>query len=226
MKLQEAPKQQKTQSQFLGYSYDAPSQNLHQRPPSSNDLVSSAASPTAIYTYNAIPQNSQSDQQQNTNSFPCNRIPWLPMFPSDNESNRLRAKLQGNHPMNLQSEPVYQNREEIDRPQSTQILNAHTYLPPRNQRPLRRPSIAIINQINSLPLQSTSQPFRNESEAETIYQTPHRTTSPVETTPYLPPISIPNLSFTPIPPLYGPKPFLANTIPGSHFVFHSSGLNI
>lgn len=214
MKSQEAPKQQNTQSQFIGYNYNVPSQK--QRAPSLNDLVSSAASPTAVYTYNAIPHNAQ----QNTNLFPCNKIPWLPIFPSENELNMLRAKLQAKPPIQFQSVPGYQNIQQIDRPQQTQTLNAHTYLPPRNQRPLRQPTIATLNQINSLPIQSTSQPFRSVATVETFYQTPQRIVLPVQTTQHsLIPIPIPNLSITPIPPLYEPKPFSANTIPGLNLDF-------
>lgn len=74
LKLQEPPKPQPT-----GYNYDPPTLKLQQKPLSLNDLVSSAASPTAFYTYNPLPINPFSQQQQAGDSFPCNRVPWMPV---------------------------------------------------------------------------------------------------------------------------------------------------
>ncbi|XP_055302891.1 uncharacterized protein LOC129568692 [Sitodiplosis mosellana] len=220
LKLQEPPKPQPT-----GYNYDPPPLKLQQKPLSLNDLVSSAASPTAVYTYNALP-NSFSQQQQATDLFPCNRIPWMPMFPNPNELNLLRAKLQAKSPNYLQSVPGYQNIQPIARPtpdKFTQHLNAHTYLPPR-QRPLRHPTqvatpnqINSINSINSLPLQSTAQPFRAPpSTVSSTYLPAQRVLQPIETTKQnLVPVPVPNLSATPVPPLYDPKPFTANDAQGN-----------
>lgn len=219
LKLQELSKPQPT-----GYTYNPPSLKLQHKPLSLNDLVSSAASPTAVYTFNALPNNPFS-QQQASDSFPCNKIPWLPMFPSVNELNLLRAKLQAKNPNYLSSLPGYQNIQPISRPtyperEITQQLNAHTYLPPR-QRPLRQPTqvatpnqINSINSINSLPLPSTAQPFRAPPPTvSSAYLPAQRIVPPIETLKQnLVPVSVP--SPTPIPPLYDPKPFTANDAQG------------
>lgn len=219
LKLQNPPKPQPT-----GYNYDRPPVKFQQRPASFNDLVSSAASPTAVYAapFNVLPNRPFSQQQQTSDTFPCNKIPWLPIFPSAEELNLLRAKLQAKNPLNLHSGPAYQNIQPISRPQPEkfiQQLNAHTYLPPR-QRPLRQPSHLAtpnqINSINSLPLQSTAHPFKAPpSTISSQYLPSQKVVLPVETTQHnLVPIPVPNLSITPIPPLYDPKPFSINDAQG------------
>lgn len=216
LKLQEPPKPQST-----GYNYDPPPLKLQHKPLSLNDLVSSAASPTAVYTYNALPNNPFSQQQQASD---CRQIPWIPVFPSPNELSLLRAKLQAKNPNYLQSIPGYQNIQPIARPtpeKFTQHLNAHTYLPPR-QRPLRHPTqvatpnqINSINSINSLPVQSTAQPFRAPPPTVSSTYLPARIVQPIETTKQnLVPVPAPNLSGTPVPPIYDPKPFTANDAQG------------
>lgn len=212
VKLQEPNRPQ----QPTGYNYDPPPVKLQQKPVSLNDLVSSAASPTAFYAYNPLPIN-QFNQAQTSDSFPCNKIPWLPMFPSAHELNMLRQKLQAKNPTYLQSVPGYQNIQPISKPppeKFVQHLNAHTYLPPR-QRPLRQPSpsqVATpnqINSINSLPLQSTAQPFKSPTPTLSTGYLPIQTTQQT----YIP-VPVPNLSATPIPPLYDPKPFSLNDAQG------------
>lgn len=207
VKLQEPTKQ----PPFSGYNYDPPPVKLQQRPLSLNDLVSSAASPTAVY---GLPPINPYSQAQQSDSFPCNKIPWLPMFPTSQELNMLRAKLQAQNPAYLHSPAGYQNIQPIARPtpeKFTQQLNAHTYLPPR-QRPLRQPSQSQIQTINSLPLQGTAQPFKAPSSTiSTAYLPSQKIVLPVETTQHnLVPIPLPNLSLTPVPPLYDPKPFTLN----------------
>lgn len=218
-KLQEPPKPQPT-----GYNYEPPLKLQH-KPNNLNDLVSSAASPTAVYTFNAIPNNQFSQLQVNENSYPCNKIPWLPIFPNANELNLLRAKLQGKNTHILQSSPGYQNIQTIARPtpeRFTQHLNAHTYLPPR-QRPLRQPTQVAtpnqINSINSLPLQSTAQPFRAQPPptVSSTYLPAQKIAPPIQSTGQHF-ASVPNLSTTPIPPSYDAKPFTANDAQGlCHF---------
>lgn len=179
---------------------------------SSNDLVSSAASPTAVYSFNAVPSFSSG---QSADTFPCNQVPWLPIFPNAEELNMLRAKLLAKNPNQYQASGGYKNIQTIARPtpeKVSQQLNAHTYLPPR-QRPLRQPSYSTLNQINSLPIQSTAQPFRVTSPTSSTgyQQTSQKLVLPIETTQHsLVPIPIPNLSVTPIPPLYDPKPFTSS----------------
>lgn len=218
VKLQEPSKQ----PQLGGYNYPAPANplKLQQRPLNFNDLVSSAASPTAVY---GLPPINQFSQAQTSDSFPCNKIPWLPMFPNPQEMDMLRAKLQAKNPSYLYPQlNGYQNIQPIARPQPekfTQQLNAHTYLPPR-QRPLRQPSqsqINSINSLNSLPLQGTPQPFKSPpSTISSAYLPSQNVLLPVETTQHhLVPIPVPNLSITPIPPLYDPKPFTANDAQGT-----------
>lgn len=184
-------------------------------------MVSSAASPTAVYTFNAVPQ---FNQGQGSDTFPCNKVPWLPIFPNADELNLLRAKLQARNPTQFQGSSNYKNIQPIARPtpeKYTQQLNAHTYLPPR-QRPLRQPSFSTLNQINSLPIQSTAQPFRLSPTASTNYQTSQRVVLPIETTQHnLVPIPVPNLSITPIPPLYDPKPFTLNNAQSKFFILKS-----
>lgn len=205
------------QAQSGGYHYPKP-QKIQRRPETLNDLVSSAASPT-IYTAYGSPF---SQQQQQVDTFPCNKIPWLPIFPNADELNMLRAKLQAKNPTYPQQLPGYQNIQQIHRPPPeklltfpTPTLNAHTYLPPtRNQRPLRQPSIATLNHINSLPAQHLGQPFKisTAATATPVYQQPQKVVLPVETTQHnLVPIPVPNLSITPVPPLYDPKPFSVET---------------
>lgn len=221
-KLQEQPKPVQSNG------YLPPPLKLQQRPGSINDLVSSAASPTAVYAYNFIPPN-QFSQAQSSDIFPCNKIPWLPMIPSADELNLLRARLQARIPGLSQSQPGYQNIQQIARPtpeKFTQQLNAHTYLPPRNQRPLRQPSVATPNQINSinaLPLASTAQPFKVPSPtAASSYLPPQKVQLPIETTQHsIVPIPVPNLSVTPVPPLYDPKPFSLSDVQGSYYHFVS-----
>lgn len=218
VKLQDPPKPQPT-----GYSYNPPPVKFQQRPASLNDLVSSAASPTVVYApYNVLPNNqfSQQQQQQNSDSFPCNRIPWMPMFPSAEELSMLRAKLQARQPIYLHSGPGYQNIQPIARPQPEKIaqqFNAHTYSPLR-PRPLRQPShLATPNQINSLPLQSTATPFRAPPPTlgSSYLPSSQKIVLPIETTPHsLVPIPVPNLSITPVPPLHDPKPFTVNDAQG------------
>lgn len=201
-------------SKFNGYNYDPPPVKLQLRPPSLNDLVSSAAAPTVFTSYGA-PANGALSQQQNIETFPCNKVPWLPIFPSETELNMLRAKLQARNPVPVPSpsSPSSQNIEQFTRAQATQVYNAHTYLPPRNQRPLRQPSIASLNSLNTLPVQSTTIPFRSSPTYTTNYFPPQRYSLPLETTQHnLVPIPVPNLSVTPIPPLYEPKPF--SPLPG------------
>lgn len=221
-KLQEPSKQ----PPFTGYNYDIPPNPLKlQRPLSFNDLVSSAASPTAVYGLPPIPG---FNQAQTSDSFPCNKIPWMPMFPSAQEYELLRAKLQAKNPNYLQSLTGYQYIQPIARPQpekfqqqpqqqpqQQQQLNAHTYLPPR-QRPLRQPSINQINSINSLPLQSTAQPFKAPSPTiSSEYLPAQKIVLPVETTQHnLVPLQVQSLSITPVPPLYDPKPFTFNDAKG------------
>lgn len=173
-----------------------------------NDLVSSAASPTAIYTFNAVPQ---FNQGQSSDTFPCNKVPWLPIFPSADELNLLRARLQAKNPAQFQVSSGYNNIQPIARPSSekfSQQLNAHTYL----QRPLRQPSLSTLNQINSLPVQNNAQPFRLTAQPTSAgFQPSQKVVLPVETTQHnLIPIPLPNLSITPIPPLFDPKPFTLN----------------
>lgn len=217
IKLQEPQKPQPT-----GYTYNPPPVKFQQKPLSLNDLVSSAASPTAFYSFNPLPNN-QFSQAQTSDSYPCNKIPWLPMFPNAEELNLIRAKLQAKNPNFLQAVPGYQNIQPISRPQPekfTQHLNAHTYLPPR-QRPLRQPSpsqVATpnqINSINSLPLHGTAQPFKAPPSTQSTYLPSQRIVLPIETTQHaLVPIPVPNLSATPVPPLYDPKPFTLNDAQG------------
>lgn len=209
VKLQEPSKQ----PPFTGYNYDPPPLKL-QRPLSLNDLVSSAASPTAVYGLPPIPG---FNQAQTSDTFPCNKVPWLPIFPNAAELELLRSKLQVKNPNYLQSLTGYQNIQPIVRPQpekfqqQQQQLNAHTYLPPR-QRPLRQPSINQIASINSLPLQSTAQPFKAPTSE---YLPPQKIQLPVETTQHnLVPLQVQSLSITPVPPLYDPKPFTLNDAKG------------
>ncbi|XP_031619135.1 uncharacterized protein LOC116338172 [Contarinia nasturtii] len=217
VKLQEPPKPQPT-----GYTYPNPVK-FQQKPGSLNDLVSSAASPTAVYSFNGYPfsqrQQQQQQQPQPSDSFPCNKIPWLPIFPDANELNLLRARLQAKNPNFLQSVPGYANIQPIARPTPEKFLNAHTYLPPR-QRPLRHPSqvatpnqINSINTINSLPLPSTAQPFRAPppTMSSTYLQYAQNNVQPIQTTPQsFYSSSVPNYSVTQAPPLYEPKPFTIN----------------
>lgn len=147
------------------------------------------------------------------------------MVPSQNELNLMRAKLQAKNPNYLQSVPGYQNIQPIARPtpeKFIQHLNAHTYTPPK-QRPLRQPTqvatpnqINSINSINSLPLQSTAQPFRAPPPTvSSTYLPAQRVVQPIETIKQnLVPVSVPNLSATPVPPLYDPKPFTINDAQG------------
>lgn len=211
VKLQDPSKQ----PPFAGYNYDPPPIKL-QRPLSLNDLASSAASPTAVYGLPPIPGFNQA--QTAGDSFPCNKVPWLPIFPSPQEMELLRQKLQAKNPNYLQSLTGYQNIQPIARPQperfqqqqqQQQQLNAHTYLPPR-QRPLRQPSINQIASINSLPLQSTAQPFKAPPPTiSSEYLPSQKIVLPVETTQHN------LLSITPIPPLYDPKPFTLNDAKGN-----------
>lgn len=215
---------------FAGYNYDPPPIKL-QRPLSLNDLASSAASPTAVYGLPPIPGFNQA--QINGDPFPCNKVPWMPVFPNPQEMELLRQKLQAKNPGFLQSLTGYQNIQPIARPQPERLqqypqqqyqqqqqqqqqLNAHTYLPPR-QRPLRQPSINQIASINSLPLQSTSQPFK--APASTIsseYLPSQKVVLPVETTQHnLVPLQVQSLSITPIPPLYNPQPFTSKDAKGN-----------
>lgn len=171
--------------------------------------MSSAASPTAVYTNAvAIPQ---FNQGQSSDTFPCNKVPWLPIFPSAEELNLLRARLQAKNPSQFQASSGYNNIQPIARPSLdgfSQQLNAHTYL----QRPLRQPSFSTLNHINALPVQNIAQPFRLTAQpAATGYQPLQNVVLPVETTQHsLIPIPLPNLSITPIPPLFDPKPFALN----------------
>lgn len=167
--------------------------------------MSSAASPTAVYTFNAMPQ---FNQGQSSDTFPCNKVPWLPIFPSADELNSLRARLQAKSPAQLQALFGYNSIQPIARPSSekfSQHLNAHTYL----QRPLRQPSLSTLNQINSLPVQNIAQPFRLTAQPTTAgYLSSQKVVSPLETTQHsLIPIPLPSSSITPIPPLFDPKPF-------------------
>lgn len=225
LKLQEAPKQ----TQFSGYNYDPPSQKL-KRPISFNDLASSAASPTAaVYGLPPLPGFNQA--QTAGDGFPCNKIPWLPIFPNAQELELLR-KLQANNPNYFQPSNGYQNVQSIARPQAEkfqqqqQQLNAHTYLPPR-QRPLRQPSINQIASINSLPLQSTATPFKSPPPTlSTEYLPAQKIVLPVETTQHnLTPVQVQSVSITPVPPLYDPRPFTANDAKGKLHVHSHKNRN-
>lgn len=225
LKLQDPSKP----SPFAGYNYDPPPIKL-QRPLSLNDLASSAASPTAVYGLPPLPGFNQA--QTDGSTFPCNKVPWLPIFPNPQEMEMLRQKFQVKNPTYLQPLPGYQNIQPIARPQPDRLqqyqqqlqqqqqqqqLNAHTYLPPR-QRPLRQPSINQIASINSLPLQSTSQPFKAPTATlSSEYLPSQKFVLPVETTQHnLVPLQVQSLSITPVPPLYDPKPFTLNDAKGNN----------
>lgn len=199
----DSPIKQQLSPQVTGYHYEDP-QKLQKRPAPLNDLMSSAASPTAVYAYNGIPSTQYGQPQ--TFGNPCNKIPWLPMFPNIDELNLIRARLQAKNPASLQV--GYQNIQPIARPpEKFSLPNTNSYLPPKNQRPFRQPAISseALQQINALPVQSTAQPFRSTLNPD--YQTP-QLTLPIQTTQHqLIPIPLPNLSITPIPPLYDSKPF-------------------
>lgn len=179
------------QMQFTGYHYDNPLKL--QKPAKLNDLVSSAASPTAVYSY-ALPPRPFSQAQQQANDFahPCNKVPWLPMFPSLEELDMLRARQQA------KQNAGYQNIQSIARPAKFSLPNSNGYLPPASpspsSRPLRQPSISSLTQtFNELPGRSTPQPFRSSTNAE--YQTPSS-------------VSVPDSSVTNlILPVFNAKPF-------------------
>lgn len=183
------------QTQFTGYHYGAPFKQ--QKPAKLNDLVSSAASPTAVYSY-ALPPRPFS-QAQSTDNFahPCNKVPWLPMFPSLEELELLRARLQAKQNAAFNAgNGGYQNIQSIVRqPETFSLPNSNAYLPPTSptpsSRPLRQPSITSLTQhFNELPGRSTPQPFR--SSTNDLYQTPIAVSD-----------SISNL----IPPVHEAKPF-------------------
>lgn len=185
------------QTQFTGYHYDNPLKL--QKPVKLNDLVSSAASPTAVYSYALPPRPFSQAQAQASDSFahPCNKVPWLPMFPSLEELDLLRARLQAKQNAGAGVGGGYQNIQTIARqPEKFTLPNSNGYLPPASpspsSRPLRQPSISSLTQtFNELPGRSTPQPFRSTNAD---YQTPSS-------------ISVPSLSVTQIPPVYNAKPF-------------------
>lgn len=186
------------QTQFTGYHYDNPLK--FQRPAKLNDLVSSAASPTAVYSYALPPRPFSQAQAQATDNFahPCNKVPWLPMFPSLEELDMLRARLQAKqNAAAVAANGGYQNIQTIARqPEKFSLPNSNGYLPPASptpsSRPLRQPSISSLTQtFNELPGRSTPQPFRSTNAD---YQTPSS-------------ISVPTLSVTQIPPVYNARPF-------------------
>lgn len=196
------------QTQFTGYHYDSPLKL--QKPAKLNDLVSSAASPTAVYSYAVPPRPFSQAQSQATDNFahPCNTVPWLPMFPSYEELELLRARLQAKQNAGSAS-GTYQNIQPIRQPEKFSLPNANGYLPPVSPsgRPLRQPSITSLTQtFNELPGRSTPQPFRS-TNAE--YPSP----------------SVPSLSVTQIPPVYNARPFsqpaqtYGSTIPDTENVY-------
>lgn len=203
------------QTQFTGYHYDHPLKL--QKPAKLNDLVSSAASPTAVYSYALPPRPFSQAQVQATDSFghPCNQVPWLPMFPSREELDLMRARLQAKQNAAFIAGSGYQNIQPIGRqPEKFSLPNSNGYLPPvspsPSSRPLRQPSISSLTQtFNELPGRSTPQPFRSTNAN---YETPSS-------------ISVPSLSATQTPPVYNAKPFsqpalsYGNSIPDAENIY-------
>lgn len=193
--------------QFTGYRYDNPLKL--QKPAKLNDLVSSAASPTAVYSYAFPPRPFSQAQSQVNNDLthPCNKVPWLPMFPSARELDFLRARYQVNQ--NAAFTAGTQNIQPIGRqPEKFSVPNPISYSPPNpigysapnsnsysapllpspSSRPLRQPSIPAFNE---LPGRSTPRPFRSSNPD---YRIASSTSSPI-------------FSATQLPAAYSAKPF-------------------
>lgn len=174
-----------------GYIYNNPTKQQKQmRPPIFNDLVSSAASPTALYSY-PVPARPFSLPQAEAN--PCNKVPWLPMFPNVETLQLLRSRAELKPNQVIKGSYV----QSIARPEKNLVLsNSSIYMPARFHRQFLMSPINTLTQLTDLPGRSTPQPFRTSSSMGS--------TTSVHT--------IPSLSVTQEPPIHEAKPFTIQSL--------------
>ncbi|KAJ6640360.1 hypothetical protein Bhyg_13110 [Pseudolycoriella hygida] len=159
-------------------------------------------------------------QKQKGGCNPCNKVPWMPMFGGQQQVTSIGIKKQSLsstqykqpqfHHLQYQQPPPFQytnakvqsfnfHRKNPQHVSNLQHLTLPTYTPPL--------------------LHSTTHSVQANSITSPEYQPP-RTLLPIQQTQHhLIPIPLPNLSVTPIPPLYDAKPF-------SHNILHSNGVSI
>lgn len=136
------------------------------------------------------------DGRPQKNCNPCNKVPWVPMFQTPQENYPIENS------ENFQSQKL-RTVDEVENFQQPQ----NSYMPQNNQqRPFydfRQP--LVTTQDSYLPHQGQiSTIIGNGDYAIPPYRLP------LQNDRFLAPIPIPNLSATPIPPLYDAVPFLSN----------------
>lgn len=156
---------------------------------SSDDVASEKADNGYVYKYSSSKQAPGNKLVCN----PCNKVPWIPMFHTYSSVPSIPA---------LPSVPVNDSTDT----QSNVVINVHSNHLPENTtpRPAYRPPTYH-------PIKYTfSPPYGNKGVTSPEYLPPSQQL-PIqnENRPYAP-IPLPNLSKTPIPPLYDAKSFYYN----------------
>lgn len=160
----------------------------------------------------------QAKQKQKSGCNPCNKVPWTPMFGGQQQQQTISVK--GNSQKQAPSSTQYKQLQ----PQYNQPAQIH-YLQYQQPPPFQytNPKVQSFNFFRNNPHQAaqhitlpTYTPPLIHSTPHTLqangitspeYQPPHQLLPIQQTQHHLIPIPLPNLSVTPIPPLYDIKPF-------------------
>lgn len=163
-------------------------------------------------------------QKQKSNCNICNKIPWIPMVGDQHLPVLKRESLppsNHNHPVQYQSPSV--QKFQFQKPPPIKSYPApHTHHQsyityPQQQPQLQKQVQNAGNQQILIPSYSAGNIYANRyPPALQMFEYYPQPQNPSQFDPShnLIPIPVPNLSVTPLPPIYGPKPFFILSQPG------------
>lgn len=175
----------------------------------------------------------QAKQKQKPGCNPCNKVPWMPMYGGQQQSISIKGNIQKQAPLSTQYKQLQPQYN-----QQPQYHNLHYQYPPPFQ--YTNPKVQSFNfhrnnhqqgphpQHITLPtytpplIHSTTHSIQANSITSPEYQPPHQLLPIQQSQHHLIPIPLPNLSVTPIPPLYDARPFM----PFSHNSLQTYGVPI
>ena len=175
-------------------------QQYPQYQPIQNKEIQQRYSDESQHRYNEAVPGLAKGEQKKSGCNPCNKVPWIPMIPRN-----PAASYKPNEPQK------YFNAPALQKPlQQYSIYNS--YFP---QSAATQYASSASQQHIALPtydaniVQSTASPIHAPGGITSPeYQPPQQQLPIQQSNHHLVPIPIPNLSVTPIPPLYDAKPFV------------------
>lgn len=182
----------------------------------------------------------QAKQKPKSVCNPCNKVPWMPMFGGQQQTISIKGNNQKQAPLSTQYKHIQPQYN-----QPPQYHHLHYQQPPASYQqppqysieytrfhPLHAKNLPQGSQLQHITLPTYTPPLIHSTphsiQANSItspeYQPPHQLLPIQQTQHHLIPIPLPNLSVSPIPPLYDSKPFRIDPFP--HNSLQSYGVPI